>query len=47
MMALIGLATIIGLERLKVKGGILLVIIAITIIGLIFDPNVKFAGQVF
>ncbi|KGQ23320.1 NCS2 family permease [Gallibacterium anatis] len=47
MMALIGLAAIIGLERLKVKGGILLVIIAITIIGLIFDPNVKFSGQFF
>lgn len=44
MMALLGLAAIIGLERLKVKGSILWVIIAITIIGLIFDPNVKYAG---
>lgn len=43
-MALLGLAAIIGLERLKVKGSILWVIIAITIIGLIFDPNVKYAG---
>ncbi|QBQ63020.1 NCS2 family permease [Actinobacillus indolicus] len=47
MMSLIGLAAIIGLERLKVKGSILWVIIAITIIGLIFDPNVKFGGEVF
>lgn len=47
MMSLIGLALIVSLERLQVKGGILLVIIAITILGMIFDPNVKFAGQVF
>lgn len=44
IMALLGLAAIIGLERLKVKGSILWVIIAITIIGLVFDPNVKYAG---
>lgn len=44
MMSLIGLAAIIGLERLKVKGSILWVIIAITIIGLIFDPSVKYSG---
>ena len=47
MMALLGLAAIIGLERLQVKGSILWVIIAITIIGLIFDPNVKFSGEIF
>ncbi|WP_439242585.1 NCS2 family permease [Lonepinella sp. BR2474] len=47
LMSLIGLAFIIGLERMKVKGAILWVIIAITIIGLIFDPNVKFSGDVF
>ena len=47
MMSLLGLAFIIGLERMQVKGGILWVIIAITIIGLIFDPNVKFGGEVF
>lgn len=47
MMSLIGLAAIIGLERLQIKGSILWVIIAITIIGLIFDPNVKFGGEVF
>lgn len=44
MIALIGLAAIIGLERLQVKGSILWVIIAITIIGLIVDPNVKYSG---
>ncbi|WGE89702.1 NCS2 family permease [Actinobacillus arthritidis] len=44
IMALLGLAAIIGLERLKVKGDILWVIIAITIISLVFDPNVKYAG---
>ncbi|WP_324682115.1 NCS2 family permease [Bibersteinia trehalosi] len=47
IMSLFGLAAIIGLERLKVKGSILWVIIAITAIGLIFDPNVKFGGEVF
>jgi adenine/guanine/hypoxanthine permease len=35
------------LEKRKVKGGILWVIIAITIIGLIFDPNVTFDGKIF
>ena len=47
MMSLIGLALIIGLEKMKIKGGILWVIIAITIVGLIFDPNVKFGGEIF
>ncbi|STZ14351.1 Putative permease yjcD [Moraxella caviae] len=47
LMSLIGLAAIIGLERRQIKGGILWVIIAITIVGLIFDPNVQFAGEVF
>ena len=44
IMSLLGLAAIIGLEKLKVKGSILWVIIAITIIGLIFDQDVKYAG---
>ena len=44
IMSLLGLSAIVGLERLKVKGSILWVIIAITIIGLIFDPNVKYLG---
>ena len=47
VMSLLGLAVTIGLEKMRVKGGILWVIIAITIIGLIFDPNVKFGGEIF
>lgn len=47
IMSLVGLAAIIGLERKQVKGSILWVIIAITVIGLIFDPNVKFGGSIF
>ncbi|MDG6896779.1 permease [Actinobacillus delphinicola] len=46
-MSLLGLVTIIGLENRKIKGGILWVIIGITIIGMIFDPNVKFSGHFF
>ncbi|WP_392566389.1 NCS2 family permease [Utexia brackfieldae] len=41
---LIGLAAIIGLEKRKIPGSILLVVIAISIIGLIFDPNVQYKG---
>ncbi len=44
VMSIIGLAAIFGLERRKVPGGILLVVVAISIIGLIFDPAVKFTG---
>lgn len=44
IMSIIGLAAILGLEKRRVPGGILLVIITISIIGLIFDPNVKFHG---
>lgn len=47
LMSLVGLAFIIGLEKMQVKGGILWVIIAITIAGLIFDPNVQFKGEIF
>lgn len=47
VMSLLGLAGIIGLEKRKIKGSILWVIIAITIVGLIFDPNVKFDGSIF
>lgn len=47
VMSLVGLAAIIGLERKQVKGSILWVIIAITVVGLIFDPSVKFGGSVF
>ncbi|MEG0280522.1 MAG: NCS2 family permease [Morganella sp. (in: enterobacteria)] len=44
IMALAGLAVIFGLEKLKVPGAVLLVIIAISVIGLIFDPSVKYQG---
>ncbi|NUO85373.1 MAG: NCS2 family permease [Cupriavidus sp.] len=44
VMSVLGLAAIFGLERRKVPGGILLVIIAITALGLAFDPAVKFTG---
>lgn len=44
MMSLIGLAAIFGLEKRRVPGGILMVIIAISIFGLIFDPNVTYQG---
>ncbi|MDR0219355.1 MAG: NCS2 family permease [Enterobacteriaceae bacterium] len=44
MMTLLGLGAIIGLERKKVPGGIVLVIMTISIIGLIFDPSVKYQG---
>jgi hypothetical protein len=43
-MSLVGLAVIIGLEKLKVPGGILLTIIGVSIVGLIFDPTVHFSG---
>ncbi|PUA20769.1 NCS2 family permease [Glaciimonas sp. PCH181] len=44
VMSILGLAAIFGLERRRVPGGILIVVIAISIIGLIFDPAVKFTG---
>ncbi|CDG47018.1 NCS2 family permease [Serratia symbiotica] len=44
VMTLLGLTVIIGLEKLRVPGGILLVIIAISVIGLIVDPEVKYQG---
>ena len=44
MMSLLGLAVIFGLEKLRVPGGILLTIIAISALGLIFDPAVKYQG---
>ena len=43
-MTLLGLAAIFGLEKKRFPGGILLVIVAISIIGLIFDPHVKYRG---
>ncbi|WP_017413042.1 NCS2 family permease [Aeromonas salmonicida] len=44
VMTVLGLAAIFGLERRKVPGGILMVIIAISILGLIFDPKVTWQG---
>lgn len=40
----LGLAATIGLERRGVPGGILLVIIGLSLFGLVFDPSVKFQG---
>ncbi|KEA50007.1 MULTISPECIES: NCS2 family permease [Mangrovibacter] len=44
IMSLIGLAVIIGLEKLKVPGGILITIVGVSVVGLIFDPSVHFHG---
>ncbi|ONR77762.1 NCS2 family permease [Burkholderia cenocepacia] len=44
IMSVIGLAAIFGLEKRRVPGGILLVVIAISVFGLIFDPDVKYRG---
>jgi len=44
IMSLLGLAVIFGLEKRRVPGGILLTIIAISVIGLIVDPAVKYQG---
>jgi AGZA family xanthine/uracil permease-like MFS transporter len=41
---IIGLAATIGLERRGVPGGILLVIVALSVFGLIFDPAVTYQG---
>lgn len=42
--AIVGLAATIGLERRGVPGGILIVIVALSVFGLIFDPSVKYQG---
>lgn len=44
VMSVIRLAAIFGLERRRVPGGILLVVVAVSAIGLAFDPSVKFHG---
>ncbi|WP_179405328.1 NCS2 family permease [Burkholderia guangdongensis] len=44
IMSVIGLAAIFGLEKRRVPGGILLVVIAISAIGLVLDPAVSFHG---
>lgn len=43
-LSVLGLAVIFGLEQKKVPGGILIVIVVLSIIGLIFDPNVTYQG---
>lgn len=44
IMSVIGLAAIFGLEKRRLPGGILLVVIAVSAIGLAFDPSVKYRG---
>ncbi|WP_371185600.1 NCS2 family permease [Thalassotalea maritima] len=44
LMSVFGLAAIIGLEKRRVTGSILLVIVIISLLGLVFDPNVVFQG---
>ena len=44
IMSVIGLAAIFGLEKRRVPGGILLVVVAISAIGLAFDPSVTYHG---
>lgn len=44
LMSILGLAAIFGLERRRVPGGILLVIVGISALGLAFDPSVKYTG---
>ncbi|MEZ9197133.1 NCS2 family permease [Shewanella sp. 10N.286.54.B9] len=41
---IVGLAATIGLERRGMPGGILLVIIALSVFGLVFDPSVTYQG---
>lgn len=44
LLSLLGLAIIFGLEKRRVPGGILLTMIAISILGLIFDPAINYQG---
>ncbi|QRR08208.1 NCS2 family permease [Burkholderia sp. MS455] len=44
IMSVVGLAAIFGLEKRRVPGGILLIVIAISVFGLVFDPAVKYHG---
>ncbi len=44
LMSVLGLAAIFGLERRRVPGGILIVVIGLSAFGLIFDPSVRFHG---
>lgn len=44
LMSLVGLAAIFGMETRRVPGGILVVVVALSAIGLAFDPTVHFTG---
>lgn len=44
VMSMLGLAAIFGLEQRRVPGGILLVVVVLSAVGLAFDPAVKFTG---
>ncbi len=44
VMSVLGLAAIFGLEQRRIPGGILMVVVGISLIGLVFDPAVKFTG---
>jgi AGZA family xanthine/uracil permease-like MFS transporter len=44
IMSVIGLAAIFGLEKRRVPGGILLVVVAISALGLALDPSVTYHG---
>lgn len=44
MMTMLGLFMIFALEARRVPGGILIVIVVLTLIGFAFDPNVKYNG---
>ncbi len=46
LLALGGLAAIFGLEKRRVPGGILIVIIALSVIGFVIDPQVQYQGVV-
>ncbi|KQR74021.1 permease [Burkholderia sp. Leaf177] len=44
LMSIFGLAAILGLERRRVPGGILIVVIGLSALGLAFDPAVHYTG---
>src|SRR5471032_1312555 len=44
VMSILGLAAIFGLEQRRVPGGILLVVVTLSALGLAFDPAVHFTG---
>ncbi len=43
-LSILGLAAIFGLERRRITGSILLVILGLSVFGLLFDPNVHYMG---